>query len=124
MTTSSPEQSSAPTGPGGAEASLLKTIELIASIVAPVTVLSALLYYFGWVRTNAVFRYFGADPAILGFGVPEYVARSAGTAFAPVVIVLLVAALVLLVGRIVDVVERRWAGVPVTIRGHRWMLRP
>jgi hypothetical protein len=102
----------------------LKIIELVGSIVAPVTVLSALLYYFGWVRTNAVFGYFGADPAILGFGVPEYLTRSVGPAFAPIVIVLLVTALVLLVGRAVDVVERRGPGVPIAYRGHRFMLRP
>ena len=122
--TISPEQNSAPTESGGAEASLLKIVELVGSILAPVTVLSALLYYFGWVRTNAVFRYFGADPTILGFGLPEYLTRSAGPAFTPIVIVLLVTALVLLVRHAVDVVERRWPGVPIAVRGRRLTLRP
>src|SRR4051812_28279547 len=73
---------------------LLKLLELIGSIAAPVTVLTALLYYF--VRTNAIFRYFGVDPAVLKFRLPEYLTRSAGPAFKPMVLLLLVTALVLL----------------------------
>jgi hypothetical protein len=123
MTTSSPKGTSPVSGVEG-DPPLLKVVELAGSIAAPVTVFTALLYYFGWVRTNAVFRYFGVDPAILAFGLPEYLTRSAGTAFKPVVVLLLVAALILLAGRAVDVVERRWSGVRIAVGGHRLTIRP
>jgi hypothetical protein len=117
-------RATSPGGGGGCDSSMLKIVELVGSIAAPVTVLTALLYYFGWVRTNAVFRYFGVDPAILGFGLPEYLTRSAGPAFKPMVILLLVTTLVLLVGRAVDQVERRGWVVPVAFRGRRRTVRP
>src|SRR3954466_8476071 len=123
MTTNSSERGPAPTASGAEESPLLKIVELIGAIAAPVTVLTALLYYFGWVRTNAIFRYFGADPTLLAFGLPDYLTRSAGTAFKPIVILLLVTALVLIASRAIDIVERRWTGVRVTVRGHRFMLR-
>jgi hypothetical protein len=109
---------------GEGDAPVLKIVELVGSIAAPVTVFTALLYYFGWVRTNAIFRYFGVDPAILAFGLPEYLSRSVGTAFKPTVILLLVSALVVLAGRTVDVLERWWPGVRVVIRGRHLTVRP
>jgi hypothetical protein len=124
MTTNLPERGAAPTAGGAEESPLLKIVELIGAIAAPVTVLTALLYYFGWVRTNAIFRYFGADPALLAFGLPEYLTRSAGTAFKPVVILLLVAALLMIAGRAIDAAQRRWPDVTVTFHTHEFTLRP
>jgi hypothetical protein len=123
MATDSPEQAATPTA-GGVEVSpLLKIVEVIGAIAAPVTVLTGLLYYFGWVRTNAVFGYFGADPALLEFGLPEYLTRSAGTAFKPIVVLLVVTALVLIGGWAIAMAERRWPG-PITVHGRRFALRP
>jgi hypothetical protein len=102
----------------------LKLLELVGSIAAPVTVLTALLYYFGWVRTNAVFRYFGVDPAILAFELPDYLTRSAGPAFKPMVILLVVAALALLVGRVVNLIERRRCAVAVPWPQGSFTVRP
>jgi hypothetical protein len=124
MTTGEPEPSSTPQAGRDHESPLLKIVELIGSIAAPVAVVTALLYYFGWVRTNAVFRYFGVDPAILAFGLPEYLTRSGGAAFRPMVILLVIAALVLLVKHVADAAERRWLGVPITVRGQQATLRP
>jgi hypothetical protein len=124
MTTNSPERTSPPAGDDADPSLLLKIVELIGAIAAPATVLAALLYYFGWVRTNAVFGYFGADAALLKFGLPEYLTRSAGTAFKPIVILLLATALVLVIARAVDRAERRWPGVPIAVRGYQFALRP
>ena len=109
---------------GNDDAPLLKLLDLIGSIAAFTTALTALLYYFGWVRTNAVFRYFGVDPAMLKFGLPEYLARSAGPAFRPLVLLLLITALVLLVGRAVDAAERRPWVVSITFVRRGWTVRP
>src|SRR5215510_12251894 len=82
------EDQAVPVSPAvGAEhqrsADIWRTVELAASVVGPVTVLAALLYYFGWVRTAALFDYFGIDQRLLGYTTQDYLARSAGVAFRP-----------------------------------------
>jgi hypothetical protein len=47
-----------------------------ASIVAPVTVISALLFYFGYVSSSAQYEYFGIDVDTIGLSTQEYVMRS------------------------------------------------
>jgi hypothetical protein len=71
--------------PSGQEAgdSLRKALELVGKIVAPTTVLSALLYYFGWARANAIYGYFGIDQSLLGFSTADYLMRSIVAAFEP-----------------------------------------
>ncbi len=59
-----------------------KAMDLIGKVIAPTTLLVALLYYFGWVRTNALYLYFGIDQSVLGFSLQDYLLRSAATAFA------------------------------------------
>jgi len=49
-----------------------RTVQLVTAIVAPTTVLTALLFYFGWIRTNALFQYFGVDATVLGFTTQDY----------------------------------------------------
>jgi hypothetical protein len=55
----------------------------MGSIAAPITVLSALLFYFGWVRTNALFQHFGVDAAVLGFSSTDYLLRSVEALYVP-----------------------------------------
>jgi hypothetical protein len=50
-----------------------------------------LFYYFGYVRRQALFGYFGIDANLLDFGPQDYLVRSAGVAFKPIGIVLLAA---------------------------------
>src|SRR4051794_19905322 len=63
----------------------------ITGVLAPITVLTALLYYFGWVRTAAIFSRFGVDQRILAYTVDDYLLRSAGVAFRPFAFALLCA---------------------------------
>src|SRR3954447_5706096 len=53
----------------------------ISSVVAPITLVTALLVYTAWTRTKTFFAYFGVDSSVLGLSVQEYLLRSADTAF-------------------------------------------
>ena len=54
---------------------------LVASIVAPLTVLSSLLVYVAWTRTKAFYDYFGVNATLLGLTPQDYLLRSADTGF-------------------------------------------
>ena len=58
------------------------------TVVAPASLVSGLLYYFGWVRTNAQARYFGIDPSVLDFSTKDYLLRSISPTFWPLVLLL------------------------------------
>jgi hypothetical protein len=75
-------------GTGGVRA----VLELAGYLVAPTTAVPALLYYFGWVRTGAVFGYFGVDQSTLQMSTVDYLLRSAEVAFRPLAALLLVLA--------------------------------
>jgi hypothetical protein len=68
-------------------------LELAGTIVGQAAFLTALLYYFGWVRTGAIFSYFGIDQGMLKYSSQDYLLRSAGIAFKPAVLLLLSAAI-------------------------------
>jgi hypothetical protein len=65
-----------------------EAVELIALIVAPATLLGALLFYFGWARSRAQARYFGIDVDLLGRSTQEYALRSIGAIFWPCTLLL------------------------------------
>lgn len=64
---------------------------LIVAVVAPVTLITALAYYFGYRRESAFAGYFGIDPSALGFTTNDYVLRSVDALFVPITVLLLVA---------------------------------
>ena len=68
---------------------LKSILEVVAGVLAPITVITALLYYFGWVRTAAIFSHFGVDQRVLAYSVDDYLLRSAGVAFRPFAFVLI-----------------------------------
>lgn len=73
-----------------------RIVGLLAGVVAPTTLLTALAFYFGWRREEAFAGYFGIDPALLELSTSEYVLRSVDALFAPIATALLVAFGVLL----------------------------
>jgi hypothetical protein len=75
-------------------------LETLARIAAPITVVTALLYYFGWVRTGAIFNYFGVDQRLLAYTIQDYLLRSAGIAFRPLAFVLLSGAVCIVLWRL------------------------
>lgn len=57
----------------------------ISTLLSQTVLLSALLYYFGWVRTQAVWDYFGIDTSLLGFSTPDYALRSINSTILPLI---------------------------------------
>ena len=64
---------------------------LVFAVVAPVTLITALAYYFGYRREEAFAGYFGLDPSTLGLTTNQYVLQSVDALFVPITVVLLVA---------------------------------
>ena len=73
---------------GGRLRSVLETATLV---LAPTTVITALLFYFGWAQTSALFGRLGIDQSALGFTVQDYMLRSVNSTFRPLSVVLLAA---------------------------------
>ena len=74
----SPRERGAADGP-----EITRALELLGKILAPTTVVTALLFYFGWAGTNALYRSFGIDQTVLGFSTQDYILRSIIVAFEP-----------------------------------------
>ena len=71
---------------------------LMREIVAPTTLVTGLLFFFGWGHAYWFFRYFGVDSSSLGLGRSDYLMRSVDGLFIPVA-VLAVIGLVVAWGR-------------------------
>ncbi len=59
------------------------------TIIAPATVLSALLFYFGYVSSRAQYEYFGVDVDTIGLGTRDYVMRSPQPLLVPLLVLTL-----------------------------------
>ena len=62
----------------------------VGSFVAPVTLISAMLFYFGYVYARAFYLWFGLDVDTIGLSTQEFIMRSP----APLVVPLLAAGIV------------------------------
>ncbi|WP_406123697.1 hypothetical protein OHQ89_16120 [Streptomyces canus] len=58
-------------------------VSTLATFIAPTTFIGALLLYFGFAYTDALYEYFGVDAATLGFSTQDYALRSAGALYVP-----------------------------------------
>jgi hypothetical protein len=72
-----------------------RVLQLISTMIAPTTLVTALLFYFGWVRTNTLFQYFGVEADMLRYSTSDYLRHSVEAAFLPMgaVIILTLAAI-------------------------------
>jgi hypothetical protein len=59
---------------------------IATSFVAPATLLSSLLFYFGYVTTRAEFLFFGVDVDTVGLATRDYVMRSPGALLVPLLV--------------------------------------
>jgi hypothetical protein len=79
-------KSAAPPASAGVPASpgLPALARILGSVVAPTTLLTALLYYFGYMHAWFFFGYFGLNSTTLGFSTVDYLMRSVDALFIPV----------------------------------------
>jgi hypothetical protein len=65
-------------------------LTVITSIGSPIALATALLFYFGWVRSEEQAKAFGADASVFAMSTQDYVLRSINILFFPLVLLLLV----------------------------------
>jgi hypothetical protein len=85
----------------------------LSTFVAPATLITALLFYFGYVSSRTFFLYFGVDVDMLGLSTQQFVMRSPGALFIPVMVLLLLASVLILVHHLL---RRRLARRPQETR--------
>ncbi|GLW62915.1 hypothetical protein Arub01_11590 [Actinomadura rubrobrunea] len=61
----------------------------VMRVLASAGVLTAVLYYFGYTRAEALYGYFGVNLGSLGYTTTDYLVHSAGPLFAPLTVVLI-----------------------------------
>lgn len=86
--------------------SLQATFRGIASVAAPTTLVTALLYYFGWVRTSRQAILLGLDDSLFGYSTQDYVLNSVSSMYWPLSIGLAAC----LAGAFVHLKVIDWAG--------------
>jgi len=91
-------------------------IETFALVIPPVTLLTALAYWFGWTLTNTRAAYFGIDQSTLGYTAQDYLLRSADAAFVPVVTLLLTTLCLIGLHRVTGGLIRHGVGIRVLRR--------
>ncbi|MGH2707432.1 MAG: hypothetical protein ACRDJF_08440, partial [Actinomycetota bacterium] len=69
---------------------LRSTLETVGLVVAPTTLVTGLLFYFGRVYTTARLSYFGIEPSVVGFSMQEYLLRSIQPIFVPLGVLALI----------------------------------
>jgi len=71
--------------------SMRTTFKGVATLVAPTTAVTALLYYFGWARTSVEASVLGLDDSLFGYSTQDYLLRSISSMFYPLAVGLVVA---------------------------------
>jgi hypothetical protein len=66
-------------------------VSFAAGIVTPVTLISALLFYFGYVAARSQYEYFGIDVDTIGLSTQDYVMRSPQPLLVPLLVITLLA---------------------------------
>lgn len=86
-----------PAGPAEASSAARSVGRALSVVVAPTSLVSGLLYYFGWAHAYWFYGYLGVDSTVLGFGTVDYLMRAIDALFVPMTVTA-VAALVVLWG--------------------------
>ncbi len=71
----------------GALAGMPRAAKLLKEVVAPTTLATGLLFYFGWSHAYWFFDYFGVNSTLLGLGNRDYLMRGLDGLFVPFVVV-------------------------------------
>lgn len=87
--------------------SMFATLRGVTTVVAPTSLVTALLFYFGWARTSTQASVMGLDESLFGYSTRDYILRSITTMFWP----LFDAALAVLVALLFHARLVAWLGV-------------
>jgi hypothetical protein len=93
-----------------AAAALPQVLKIVGSVVAPTTLLTALLFLFGWMYAIAFFQYLGVQVTVLNLPVQDYLILSANGLIVPLIVVVGVALFALWVYRL------QFEGLPAEVR--------
>ena len=75
-----------PSPPDPSAASGFQAAKALLAFVPPVTLITALLFYFGWARTSSQARALGADASIFGYSTQDYLLRSVDSLYFPLIV--------------------------------------
>jgi hypothetical protein len=64
---------------------------VVTTIGPPLTIVTALMIYFGWARSNAQARSMGLDVNLFGYSAQDYVFRSISTLYVPLLVIAVIA---------------------------------
>ncbi len=81
-----------PTAAEEPTALLERVLSLGGRIIAPATVISTLLFYFGYVSSRSQYDYFGLDVDVIGLSTQDYVMRSPQPLLVPLLVLTLLGA--------------------------------
>jgi hypothetical protein len=81
---------------------IAQDLKVLGSLFAPISILSALLLYVGWVHTRAFFAYFGINVEILEFGPQQYILRSGYVGLGAVSLLAVILGLALIIDRLIQ----------------------
>jgi hypothetical protein len=63
-----------------------RRLRALASVVAPTTAITAVLFYFGYVLARSQYEYFGVDVDTIGLGTRDYIMRSPQALLVPLLV--------------------------------------
>lgn len=84
--TDAPGVTVGPSAEERAAAALPELTKVLGAVVAPTSMVTALLYFFGWSHAYWFFHYLGVDSSLLGFGTTDYLMRSIDALFVPMTV--------------------------------------
>jgi hypothetical protein len=90
-----------------------RSVTEVLAVVGPTSLLTGILYYFGYVSTKAFYAYFGISLSALDFSSSNYLVRSTDTVFKPAATLLIVLIVLFLVHHLLSQAlsraGKRWA---------------
>ncbi len=76
----------APAHPDPSAAAGFQAAKTLLAFVPPVTLITALLFYFGWARSYSQARALGADASVFGYSTQDYLLRSVDSLYFPLLV--------------------------------------
>jgi hypothetical protein len=105
----------------GQRRQMWRSVTDIAALVGPVSLLTGVLYYFGYVSAGAFYAYFGVNLSVLDFSTTSYLLRTADAFFRPLATLLIVLVVLLVAHQLLTYglarADARWARVTAGVLG-------